>query len=77
MYYFGNTCFLKCYVCLHVQTSVQSSNLICVTTVRVSQVALVVKNPSDNAADVRNQLPSIGWKDPLEKEMAIYFSILA
>ena len=56
MYYFGNACFLKCYICLHVQTSVQSSNLICVITVRVSQVALVVKNPSAKAADVRNQL---------------------
>ena len=66
MYYFGNACFLKCYICLHVQIFVQSSNLTYVITVRVSQVALVVKNPSANAADVRNQFPSIGWKDPLE-----------
>ena len=39
-----------------------------------SQVALVVKNPP---AKQETQVQSVGWEDPLEKEIAIYPSILA
>ena len=35
---------------------------------------LVVKNPPANAGDV---VRSLGWKDPLKKEMAAHSSILA
>ena len=42
-----------------------------------SQVALVVKNPSANAGDVREGIQSLGWEDPLEEETAIHSSILA
>ena len=38
-------------------------------------VALVVKNLPSNAGEA--QVRSLGWKDPLEKEMAIQSSILA
>ena len=34
----------------------------------------MVKNPPANA---RNEVQSLGWKDPLEKEMATHSSILA
>ena len=44
---------------------------------RVSQVALVVKNPPANAEDVRYAVWSLGWEDPLEKEMTTHSSILA
>ena len=42
-----------------------------------SQVVLVIKNPPANAADVRNQVQSLGWEDPLEEEMAAHSGILA
>ena len=42
-----------------------------------SQVALLVKNPPANAADIRDTVPSLGQEDPLEKEMATYSNILA
>ena len=42
-----------------------------------SQVALVVKNPSANAGDVKEGIQSLGWEDPLEEEMAIHSSILS
>ena len=42
-----------------------------------SQVALVVKNPSANAGDARATVQSLGWEDPLEKEMAPHSSMLA
>ena len=32
-------------------------------------MALVVKNPSANAGDARDQRSSLRWEDPLEKEM--------
>ena len=40
-------------------------------------MALVVKNPSANAGDVKEGIQSLGWEDPLEEEMAIHSSILA
>ena len=40
-------------------------------------MALVVKNPPANAGDVRDAVPSLGWEDPLEKEMAPHSSVLA
>ena len=48
-------------------------------TLSKSQVALVVKNPATNAGDSRDmgQVGSLGWEDPLEKEMATHSSILA
>ena len=48
-----------------------------------SQVALVVKNPATNAGgpreagDARDKVQSLAGEDPLEKEMATHFSILA
>ena len=40
-------------------------------------VALVVKNLSASAADVRDTVRSLGWKGPLEKETATHSSVLA
>ena len=37
----------------------------------------VVKNLSANAEDTGDQVQSLGWEDPLEKEMATHCSILA
>ena len=38
----------------------------------------VVKNSPANAGDTRNKrVESLGWEDPLEKEMATLCSILA
>ena len=39
----------------------------------------VVKNLPANTGDTRDPglVRSLGWEDPLEKEMAIHFSILA
>ena len=42
-----------------------------------SQVALMVKNLSTNAGDIRCGFDPLGQEDHLEKEMAIYSSILA
>ena len=39
-----------------------------------SLIAQLVKNPP---AVQETQIQSLGWEDPLEKEMAIHFSILA
>ena len=43
----------------------------------VSQVALVVKNPSANAGDAGGWVGSLGGDDPLEEEVATLSSILA
>ena len=37
---------------------------------------LAVKNPSANAGDVKMQVQSLGWEDPLEEGMATRSSIL-
>ena len=37
----------------------------------------VVKNPTANSRDTGECVRSLGWEDPLEKEMAFYSSILA
>ena len=37
----------------------------------------LVKNPPASSGDVRQQVQSLGWKDPLGKEMATCSSILA
>ena len=42
-----------------------------------SQVALVVKNPSANAGDIRDACSILGWEDPLEEIMATHSSTLA
>ena len=43
-----------------------------------SQVVLVVKNLPANAGDLRDlRVRSLDQEDPLEEEMATYFSILA
>ena len=39
-------------------------------------MALVVKNLPANAGDLRDQVPSLGQEDPLEKKMATHSSIL-
>ena len=35
----------------------------------VFQVVVVVKNPPASAGDVRDQVQSLGWEDPLEEGM--------
>ena len=42
---------------------------------RTSQVVLVVKNPPDNAGDIRDA--SLSQEDPLKEGMATHSSILA
>ena len=42
---------------------------------RVSQVALVVKNPPANAGDIEMWVRSLGQEDPLEESTATHFSI--
>ena len=37
----------------------------------------MVKKPPARAGDSREQVPALGQKDPLEKEMATHSSILA
>ena len=44
---------------------------------KVSQVALVVKNPPANAGNIRDQVQSLDWEDPLEESMATHSSVLA
>ena len=39
-------------------------------------MALVVKNLSANAGDVRDRVPSLCWEDAREEEMETPFSIL-
>ena len=41
-----------------------------------SWVALVVKNAPANAGDTETWVRSLGWEEPLEKEMATHFRIL-
>ena len=41
-----------------------------------TQVALVVKNPSANAGDLRDTDSILGWEDPLKKGMATHSDIL-
>ena len=47
------------------------------TDLRASQVALVVKNLTANARDLRDVDLVPGREDPLEKSMATHSSILA
>ena len=42
-----------------------------------AQVALLVKNVFATAGDIKRRVLSLGWKDPLEEDMATHFSILA
>ena len=42
-----------------------------------SHVALVVKNLPANAGDIRDRVLSLGWENPLEKDVATESSILA
>ena len=46
-------------------------------SLRASQVALVVKNPSAKACDIEMRVRSLGWEDLLQKGMATDSSILA
>ena len=49
----------------------------CASSSQASQVALVVKNSSANAGDVKRGGSILCWEDPLEKGMATDSSILA
>ena len=40
-------------------------------------MALVIENPPTNAEDAEVCVRSLGWEDPLEKEMATHSSIRA
>ena len=51
--------------------------LVNVILILASQVALVVKNLPAKEAEQETWVHSLGWKDPLEKEMATHFNILA
>ena len=44
---------------------------------RVSQVALVVKNPPANAGGIGDTIQSLGWEVPLEEGTATHSSTLA
>ena len=37
----------------------------------------MIKNLPDNEEDIETWVPSLGWEDPLEKEMATHCSVLA
>ena len=37
----------------------------------------VIKNPPADAKHAKTWLQTLGWEDPLEKEMATHYSILA
>ena len=37
----------------------------------------MVKNPPASAEMKETQVPSLGWEDPLEEDMATYSSVLA
>ena len=37
----------------------------------------MVKNPAANAGDTEDAVRSLGWEDPLEKEMTAHSSTLA
>ena len=41
-----------------------------------SQVVLVVTNPHANAGQVKTQVRSLGWQDPLEEGMETHSSII-
>ena len=51
-----------------------SSCFLCVTSARVASLAQMVKRLS---AMQQTRVRSLGWEDPLEKEMAAHSSILA
>ena len=40
-------------------------------------MALVTRNPPTNAGDVKTEVQSLGWEDPLEKRMATLSGFLA
>ena len=40
-------------------------------------MTLVVKNSPAKEEDIRMQVQSLGWEDPLEEGMATHFSVLA
>ena len=40
-------------------------------------MAQIVKNPPAVQETQENRVPSLGWEDPLEEEMATHSSILA
>ena len=40
-------------------------------------MVLIVKNLPANAEDTRDTVQSLGWEDPLKKEMTTHSSILA
>ena len=41
------------------------------------EVALVVKNPPASAGNMKDEVRSLGWEDPLEEGMATHSSILS
>ena len=41
------------------------------------QVAQCIKNSPANSGDAGDRVCSLGWEDPLEKEMATHSSVLA
>ena len=47
------------------------------TSVSLYIYGTVIKNPPASAGDTETQVRSLGWEDPLEKEMATSSSILA
>ena len=54
-----------------------SSYWVCLMGLWVSQVMLVIKEPSGQCRRHEKRVRSLGWEDPLEKEMATHSSILA
>ena len=47
-----------------------------IVTLRVSQMAVVLKNMPANAGGIKDQVWSLGWEGPLEEGMATHSSIV-
>jgi len=72
VYYMYNI-YILLYICIYILIYIYIYNYIfyiIYTSLRASQVALVVKNPPSSAGDRESQAQSLGGEDPLEEEMA-------
>ena len=49
----------------------------CIMVIRLPWVVLVVKNLPANTGDIRDMVPSLVWKDPLEEGVKTHISTLA
>ena len=61
---------------LHLNKTGRGGNIPYIQHHLASQVTLAVKNPSDNAGDIRDTGSIPGWKDHLVAGMATCYSII-